>query len=158
MLEHFHQILKVLLSYLLQSGKIWEALPLLLLVVREKWGKRAQMLSQKHLFFFPHAVGPLVALSDNWKDLEPPVDKIEYVNGFQHRFFSAAGILISTLNTTLILVIRCLLYFQFWVSPFQIHQSINCYETGAWSELYSYNSWIVKHHLTFLHMCCWLQM
>lgn len=45
---------------------------------------------------FAHKVrGPLGALADGWKDVEPPVNLIDFVNGFRHRLYTA-GMLAKT--------------------------------------------------------------
>ncbi len=89
-LKRFHQTLKSLLrSYCIELGKDWEeGLPWLMLAAREVT-QESLGFSPNELVFAHKVCGPLGALADNWKNVEPPVNLIDFVNGFRHRLFTA---------------------------------------------------------------------
>ncbi len=45
--------------------------------------------SPNELVFAHNVRGPLGALADSWKNVEPPVNLIDFVNGFRHCLFTA---------------------------------------------------------------------
>ncbi len=45
--------------------------------------------SPNELVFAHKVCGQLGALADNWKNVEPPVNLIDFVNGFRHHLFTA---------------------------------------------------------------------
>ena len=84
-LERFHQTLKSLLrSYCTELKRDWEeGLPWLMSareVVQESTG-----FSPSELVFAHTVRGPLAVLQDDLKPGEPPVNLIDYVNGFHRR-------------------------------------------------------------------------
>ena len=89
-LERFHQTLKSLLrTYCLELQRDWEeGLPWLLMAARE--------VSQDSLGFSPNELvfahkirGPLSVLKDGLQGSDPPVNLIDYINGFRRRLFLA---------------------------------------------------------------------
>lgn len=89
-LERFHQTLKSLLrAYCTELGKDWEeGLPWLMLAAREVT-QESLGFSLNELVFAHKVRGPLGALADNWKNVEPPVNLIDFANGFRRRLFTA---------------------------------------------------------------------
>ena len=88
-LERFHQTLKSLLrSYCTELKRDWEeGLPWLMSareVVQESTG-----FSPSELVFAHTVRGPLAVLQDDLKPGEPPVNLIDYVNGFHRRLHLA---------------------------------------------------------------------
>lgn len=96
--EHFHQTLKFLLrAYCVELGGNWEeGLPWLLLaaweVVQESTG-----FSPNDLVFGHTVRGPLSLFKDGWMEADPPMNMIDYVNGFRHRLYVAGELARGTL-------------------------------------------------------------
>ncbi|KAL3967153.1 FMS-like tyrosine kinase 1 [Sarotherodon galilaeus] len=89
-LERFHQTLKSLLrAYCTEMRSDWEeGLPWLLLAAREVC-QESTGFSPNDLVFGHKVRGPLKVLCDKWLSGEPPVNLIDYVNGFRHRLYVA---------------------------------------------------------------------
>lgn len=89
-LERFHQTLKSMLrAFCVQMKEDWEeALPWLLLAAREVV-QESTGFSPNDLVFSHRVRGPLALLQDGWRDMEPPSNLIDFVNGFRHRLYLA---------------------------------------------------------------------
>ena len=87
-LERFHQTLKSLLrSYCTESNHDWEEARLLLAareVVQSSTG-----FNPIDLVFGHNVRGPLAVLQEDWELPDPPVNLLDYVNGFKRRLTAA---------------------------------------------------------------------
>ena len=89
-LERFHQTLKSLLrGYCVEMNQDWEeGLPWLLLAAREV-EQESTGFSPNKLVFGQTVRGPLTLVHDPVAKQEPPVNLIDYINGFRHRLYAA---------------------------------------------------------------------
>ena len=89
-LERFHQTLKSLLrSYCVELSQDWEeGLPWLLLAARGVL-QESTGFSPNQLVFGHMVRGPLTLLRDEIGLSEPPLNLLDYVNGFRHRLYVA---------------------------------------------------------------------
>uniref|UniRef100_A0A4W6FVS0 Gypsy retrotransposon integrase-like protein 1 n=1 Tax=Lates calcarifer TaxID=8187 RepID=A0A4W6FVS0_LATCA len=89
-LERFHQTLKSLLrGYCVELDQDWEeGLPWLLLAAREVV-QESTGFSPNDLVFGHRVRGPLTLLYDHVGQSEPPVNLLDFVNGFRHRLYMA---------------------------------------------------------------------
>lgn len=92
-LERFHQTLKQLLrTYCTELMKDWEeGLPWLLLAAREVI-QESLGFSPNDLVFGHKIRGPLALLRDDLLEAEPPVNLLDYVNGFRYRVYCAGAL------------------------------------------------------------------
>jgi len=92
-LERFHQTLKSLLRGYCVELDWEEGLPWLLLgareVVQESSNELGACFSPNELVFGHTVRGSLTLLHNSLAQPEPPQNPVEYVNGFQHRFYMA---------------------------------------------------------------------
>lgn len=88
-LERSHQTLKSILRvYCAQMNRDWgEGLPWLL-AAREVIQESIRF-SLNDLLFGHKVRGPLALLQDNWTEVQPPQNLIEYVNGFRYKLYKA---------------------------------------------------------------------
>lgn len=89
-LERFHQTLKSLLrGYCVELNQDWEeGLPWLLLAAREVV-QESTGFSPNELVFSHTVHGPLTLLLDSIAKPEPPINLVDYINGFRHRLYTA---------------------------------------------------------------------
>lgn len=87
-LEQFHSTLKSLLcAYCVELNGDWEdGLPWLMLVAREVT-QESTGFSPNDLVFVHKVHGPLSVLKDCVNETDPPVNLLEYVQGFRHKLF-----------------------------------------------------------------------
>ena len=83
-LERFHQTLKSLLrSYCTELNRDWEeGLPWLLLAAREVV-QSSTGFSPNDLVFGHYVRSPLAVLREDWEVPDPPVNLLDYMNGFK---------------------------------------------------------------------------
>lgn len=100
-LERFHQTLKSLLwAYCTELGGDWEeGMPWLLLAVQEVVQENTDF-SLNDLVFGHTVRGPLCLKITIFKESDPPINLVDYVNGFRHRLYIAGELAKQMLVTS----------------------------------------------------------